>query len=254
MKKSILFLVFFILLSSFIYAVPPVQTTVSSTGNALEIVYPKGTAYKQNTTFKLHFHIYNITGTAVPSSQIRFCTIHIYNTSNSHIYQKNLSLDSNGVEYAVTLNNTFSKSAGFYPYLVWCDGTLADGYLSTVYIVTKSGDVYDNASPALLLIILLPLLFGLVLLYASFKLDAEFWTLQLTSFLLFPFMVLSSFHFGFLYLQEFYPMFTDFQNNIGKTTYIIGMIIFILFSYFAIWIIKKGFLYIQEKNKEDMGE
>lgn len=100
------------------------------------------------------------------------------------------------------------------------------------------------------LITVLPTVFGLGFMFGSAMLNDEYWHMKLASYLLFPFTILSSLHFGLLYLIDKDPTFTAWQELIGLTTNWIGWLTFIVFSYFTIWFIKTGFEYVAKKKQE----
>ena len=103
-KKNIFFIVFFlILLVTAVSAAPPFITQSSEgEGNALQIVYPKNPAFPKDQEFRLHFHIFNSSGSEVLANQVS-CFIHIYNATNRHLYEANLTDDSNQVDKTVAL-------------------------------------------------------------------------------------------------------------------------------------------------------
>ena len=114
----------------------PFQVSDTTTGS-LTIIFPKNPYFLQGQPIDLHFHIHNSTGAFMqPDVDINFCTIHIYNSSNNHLYRANMSND--GVEYEVELDSSFTEDNIAYPYMVWCDGVSEDGYASGEYLVSKS--------------------------------------------------------------------------------------------------------------------
>lgn len=147
-----------LLMISIAQAAPPglQENPVYTTG--LEIIYPQNPAFKQGENFALHFHIANITnGMPIDPSSVS-CYIHVYNGSDSHVLQKNLTIDSNGLELTTgTLNSTYSKTIGVFPYLVNCNNSASSlgGFVSTTYEITADGRYYTENSSALPFIVYL---------------------------------------------------------------------------------------------------
>lgn len=124
---------------------PPFQASDSSINNELNIIFPKNPAFLQGGNFSLHFHVYNSSGSIQTDTDVSYCTIHIYNLTNEHMLKQNLTYDGN--EWEIKLNDSLSSNIGYYPYVVWCDGVVEDGYISTTYLITRTGTIKDdNAS------------------------------------------------------------------------------------------------------------
>lgn len=132
----------FLLLIGLITAAPTKKDAQLSTGTSLEIAYPKTPAFELNKNFTLHFHVYNSTGSIRHGNKINNCSIHIYNTQNSHIIQQNLLLD--GIDYEIKLNSSTFPKAGTYAYLTQCDGINEDGFVSDSIIITNTGELTDT--------------------------------------------------------------------------------------------------------------
>jgi hypothetical protein len=128
---------FFLLFSSIAYAPKPMT---SSTNAGLTIEIPKREAFKVNTTFKLHFHVYNSTN-FIQTNKSAICLVHFYNASDNHILEQNATGDSNGYEFYVQINNTLVEKIGNYPVLIDCISKVANeaGWISDVYGITSDG-------------------------------------------------------------------------------------------------------------------
>lgn len=155
-RLNILIIIMTLLLISIVQAAPASKVTAVQTNTqGFDIVYPKNPAFMQGEGFKLHFHVFNISNGMPINPSTASCNIHIYNKSNSHILNQNLTIDSNGQEYAITLNSTMSSEIGEYPYIVMCNQTANNlgGYISNTYEVTQDGRYYSENTTALPFII-----------------------------------------------------------------------------------------------------
>ena len=137
MKKALLFLIFIIVLSSFVIAAPPFISGDFVGGMTIET-----TAYefvKQNQMFKAHFHVFNASGHPV-FNDTTSCALHLYNHSGSHIYEnENLEFDSNGQEWKADIAAGNFSDTGAYHYIAWCNDSSTGGFLASEYTVTKDG-------------------------------------------------------------------------------------------------------------------
>lgn len=143
MKKYIL-MIFMILLTTFVYA-KPVEVIQESQPGSLSIAFPSDTNFQINSPFKIHFHLYNSTGSLVLLDQGEYCTFHLYNNTNNHILEENLTLDSNQIDYH-TSEITISEK-GDYPFLLFCDTTLSqDGFIASEIRISEDGQEHDDSS------------------------------------------------------------------------------------------------------------
>lgn len=169
--KKIIYLFVFIILSMIAVAQPPDFTPQANPpGEHLEIVYPQLNLYTQNLDLDLNFHVFNSSGKLL-TSEVDFCTFHLYNSTNKHIIEMNLTLE--GDEFVAHLKN-FTHTKGQYPYVVWCvesiDGEY--GFVSDVYTIGSLQDITTNDS-SVLAIALIVLGLPFLLIYISSKLDTK---------------------------------------------------------------------------------
>jgi len=167
MKKGNLFLIImfmFILSLNLVISAPPFQTTVTS-NKGIQLEVPVIMSIEQNEDFKFHTHPYNISdGLLIPQSDIYYCMIHIYNTSNGeHIIEDNMTADSNGIDWGyIVLGGNFSE-IGEYSILFYCEvEEVIGGFFEFAIDVTKTGKEI-NTSESLIYFILF---FGVFLLFA----------------------------------------------------------------------------------------
>jgi len=174
MKKTFLVFIFVLFIIGIVNAVPHVTTLQNSNpSGTLNIEYPKNTYFQMNSPVVLHFHVYNSTGSAMFNTTTN-CSIHFYNHSGNQIIQQKLSWDSNDIEWKFDLNNTFTSERTNYPYIVWCDSTTEDGYLSNLLYIGEKTDVYSTEDK-LPVIIILVFIFA-TLFYLAKNWDFKFFT------------------------------------------------------------------------------
>jgi len=133
-----IFLVFVTTLSSIslVKALLP-QAQVSELSGDLEIAYPKYEVVKQNTTFDLHFHVFNITDYI--TNNTGNCYLHLYNTTGNHILEQQATGDSNLIDFKVEVNNKNFSDNGYYAYIIYCNTTIQSGFASGSFLVTSLG-------------------------------------------------------------------------------------------------------------------
>jgi hypothetical protein len=102
------------------------------------------------------------------------------------------------------------------------------------------------------IIILLPLILGFFLLWGANALGEEHQALKVAFFLLVPITFFASFHFATLSVIK-YLDFPELQDLIGTTTYWVGAIALILFSYFMIFIFTNATHIAAQRRQERMG-
>jgi hypothetical protein len=140
MDKKILLLMLVLLAAG--VSAQPFLTQAGSDTATLTIIYPKVSAYPVNDNFRMHFHVLNSTGYNKKTGDDSMnCSIHVYNQTDSHIVERVLNTDSNGLEWTITLNIT---QTGQFPYMVWCQSDSEDGFVSGDIYITDSGYLIDD--------------------------------------------------------------------------------------------------------------
>ena len=247
--KNIIYIIAAFIIISTVIAQPPFDVQQSGTGT-LSITYPFNPAFQLNKPFMLHFHVYNSTGTLMTDSEINFCTFHLYNFSNNHIIVQNLTYE--GVEFDIAIDTDYINASGVYPYMVYCEGIDQDGFTSGSISITNSGGNYELLEKNLFVLILIPIIFGIVLIFATYGLGDAFAPLKLAAYMLFPITILSSLHFAETYVIEMYPRYYAMQNLIAFTTNWVSWVLYIIIAVIFLWFIKTAFEYIKNKNDEEM--
>jgi len=135
----------------------------------------------------------------------------------------------------------FNFTEGEGDYIVQlCDGTTRE----------VSVEVEESSMMILAVIILLPMLLSLIMLVGAATMGENHAALRIGLFLLSIIPFFSAMHFGVLSLVEFLPAFTELQEAIGSTVYWVGIIFFVIVSYFIIYMIYALFNNLAEKKKE----
>jgi hypothetical protein len=245
--------VFVLVLALFVVpAMAAKPVTQINTGIGLQIMYPGYDSYKVNTNISLHFHVYNSTGTRLENASV-LCMFHIYNKTNDrHLFKKFLVPDD--TEHSVDINNTVTQNLGLYTYAVDCVGNTTvqkeNGFTTGSFEITNDGNIKSSEpSSFLFAIILLPMLLGLFFLYGSSQLGEDHSVFKLFLWILsFP-MFFISLNYALVTIIRFYN-FTEIEELIGSTTWIIGLILGLMIVYFIVYSLIKFFAMLEQKKQE----
>jgi len=141
MKANNVWFLFIFLVLPIVYAVPPTQ--VSDYG--LQIAVLPYEYHEQNKDFDFHAHIF-LEADGTPLTIFDNCTLHIYNSSGSHIYvnHTNTTDDIYDVEFDLPAN--LFKNTGKFSYIIQCvctgcgvDATDLGGFTRGEFTVTRTG-------------------------------------------------------------------------------------------------------------------
>jgi hypothetical protein len=170
MRTQTIFILVFLVLCSFAYAVPPFQISTSDSGFQLETT--RFTEVKQNQPFQLHIHLFNFTNGVLIKNDTAYCQFHLYNHSGHHILKANMSFDNEDeeFEYNIAAGN-FSK-VGQYAYILQCRTytRTQGGFSAGNYEVTDDGEPsIKTDTTAGLSITLLVLIISIGLFYLFFS-------------------------------------------------------------------------------------
>jgi hypothetical protein len=125
----------FFAISSFVFAVKPSSSTIST--DALIVTNPVLEYYKLGENISLHFHVFNTTGVTQNSTNLT-CQIHIYD-SDSHIVKSSLLFDGPS-DYEIALNMSLFNKVGQYPYTMYCQNKGVGGAVVDSFIITEDGE------------------------------------------------------------------------------------------------------------------
>jgi len=163
-KKVILLLLGMLLLFSFSFvsAIPPVQISDPTTG--LTISYPKIEYVKAGEEFNFHAHVFNTTNGLAVTNTSTSCFFHGYYSNGTHVIKENMTFESGGVDFAITIPAVLIVS-GRYTWIVQCSSAEAGGFISEQIVISSTGEQLETGDAIIYstLVIFLCLLFGLLL-------------------------------------------------------------------------------------------
>jgi len=171
MKKLIIFLFLFMVLSSFAIAIPPVQSLSDST-EALQIEYPKIEYGMVNTPLTWNLHIFNSSGIPIGNTSTQ-CQLHIYNNTGGHIIKAtNIPFNADEKEWYF---NTQINNTGAYSFLAFCNNSNKGGFISSAFFINDYGTVEKElggvALGVIIFLVLINLIFFLMPIFIRFVQD-----------------------------------------------------------------------------------
>jgi len=175
MKKSLLFFIFIVLLTSFAFAEPPVIQASNKEG-LISIEFP-GFLYHKPTNLTIHIHVFNYTGLPLYNDSTD-CFLHLYNQSGSHIIEDDMTFDSNMVDFYKKIPADLLKIGDSYQFIIWCNTSNIGGFISSGFQITETGNspIYSVSQtqykmlPVIIFYILVTLTFLAIGIYSK-----EFW-------------------------------------------------------------------------------
>lgn len=242
-------LLFILIVATPLLAVKPSPQLSGLTNNQLSILYPKNEFFIRGSNLTLHFHVHNASG-SVLSNSTTDCLIHVYDYKNSHIVQQKMIFD--GFDFEAKLYQNASNRSGLYPIEVYCNNSAGYyGFLSSFYEITIDGYAKDDAAgiPLIVVLVLVPLIFGFFLLYSAFNLSDEHDILKIGLYLVSFFTFVSSFNFGMVGVVKFFDM-PELQGVITTTNFVMIILFIIILFYFIIFGIKTMLANLVDKKKK----
>jgi len=179
MHKNIIYILMFILLSSFVLGAPK-PFIQASEGAVYQIETPQFSSHQVNKDFKIHAHVINVNGSIVDNTTA-YCFVHLYNKSGSHILKENMSFEE--VDFEIYLNKSYFKEEGRYWYIIQCESFSGyeGGFLAGEYVLTTTGNFESDEEEGLkaLALIVGICLSAIALLYFAFQLNEQHFILKL---------------------------------------------------------------------------
>lgn len=221
--------------------------------DVLEISVPKPLVFELNSNITSgHFHVFNSTGVLLKPVLEANCTIHIYDNLNKHLLEQNLTADSNGVDFKVTLNQSYFSQSGEFGFIIWCYSPDESGFYSSSFFVTNSGSVYEDHSGLLAMVILTVGMTGLLFMFGNMLDNKNDWSQALKLFCniiaLFILLAGSGFTLRALYLFD-YP---SSLINIAGVIYFTMLFTVTPILIILLWMFMKNLMeFYQELTKGD---
>lgn len=179
--------------------------------NGLQLFTPQVNAVKQNTDFKAHIHVVNITnGLNLPNDEVS-CYGHLYNSTGHHTMQVNIEKDSNGLEHELLIDKGNFSINGDYTSYIWCNDSTSGGEVKGFFMVTPNGKEEPSGIVivfySLLFLIIISSLIGMVIFNIGKFAEKEYnlWYLiaNVSGYiLLFGFFILSKQYLGNQFIDE----------------------------------------------------
>jgi len=137
--KFLFFVLLFLGFPMFAYAQPPFQEIISDSQYLIET--PLFRFHEINTDYLLHAHVINSTSGAIITNETAYCFIHLYNINGSHILQKNMSFDNNGIEFELLIGASNFTTINENWFILQCQNydNKVGGIISGNYYVTETG-------------------------------------------------------------------------------------------------------------------
>lgn len=249
--KYILFLLLTIFISFSVMAVNP-HTLIDSTaqsGGGIIIRYITVPELISADALGFHFHVFNSSGYILTNTTAD-CNIHIYNNSNTQILKQNAVFD--GGVFEINLGSNITNRVGTYNYIFTCNSTNEAGFVGHYFNIVDMETTETVSGEVLSVMILLPFIFGLMLLIGSFALDPAEHPVLRTFMMLLSFMTyFISTWIGIQTIIKYYN-FPDLQDSTTTAVFIFGVVMFIILSYFMIYSFYKAVHISAQKKKEMM--
>ena len=150
--KIISFLLFFILLSSFVVAQPGWASQLDESFNEFIIVEKiKPKFHKLNTDYNIHIQLYNSENGILINGSDATCNYNLFSSSNQWNYiVENGTFYDQGLWLNASIDSSLLTNMGEYTILVWCEclscGDSVGGFTKHSFYISPHGDapIYFN--------------------------------------------------------------------------------------------------------------
>ena len=248
--KPILFIFVFLIMIAAALAVQP-QISVPTTTTSLTIVYGQSDCFKIGNTINYNFDVLDANYSKL-SNVTTNCTFYMAQTNGSLITSGRPVYDATAKFWYYPINGT-DLERGIYSTYIYCVKSASEaGFESQSYQFTTMGVCPAEDKSPLAAIILIPILFGILLMLASFLLDDDHKVLKIILFLFSYITIFISLWLGLSTLGRYYG-FVDMQQNIGTLTWIFGIAFFVIISYFLIYAFIMSIQAAAQKKREKLG-
>ena len=246
---NIFFILFFVLL-----VVVPIGRAQTSSFEPLSNNYLSLTS-NEKPAFKLGEEIIWRTYVLNTSQQLTGndtnCYLRLYNSTNA--LTADISLFPSNDAYLNVLNSSVMSDLGKHDYVVFCNSSSQVGFVEGSFDVTVDGLTKDSAPTGLLAaIVLLPMLFGFLLLFWAHSLNPdEHGIFKIFLSLLSAVSIFVSLQFALVSIIKVY-YFPALQEAIGSTVFWMGWMFVVFMFYFIIYIMVKAFDSMKKKKQENL--
>lgn len=194
--------------------------------------------------------VYNTTGLALGNDSTD-CLFMLHESTGNELLNTIPEFNVSMQEWRTKVDSTYLSNNQDYQYSVYCNTTGLGGEIREAFQVTTGGREPGNPGATEAFIVLLPLLFCALLIYATLKMnDKQHGTLKYFMYFLIPPSFWASMHIATEVIIEFFPTWESFIETLAFYTQISGWIAGILFAYFFIWLFMTIIKYVAEKKKK----
>lgn len=171
-KRGILIgLVICLFLIPFLSAQPPASQIVD-TGCEIEVALYGDIPINQDFVFHVH-PVNTTTGSGeaqMLSNSEGYCYLHLYNQTN-HLYEENMSADSNGLDWETRIKGANFSTFGEFPFVVQCIYESSNCLFRGTLMVTQTGyETTEGEATIYLILTLVVLVIFLLALFIQLKL------------------------------------------------------------------------------------
>jgi hypothetical protein len=233
LNKTFFFSFFFLLLIvSSVSAENPFYRNGASA--ELYVTAPFKETYKFNEDVVFRSYVFDSVGDSLVGVDAS-CSLKVYNSSNALTLDSALS--SSGDAYLLVLNNSVLSSFGQYDYVVACNSSNESGFVNSFFDVNWDGESKSDNPILMGFLILLPMLFGFLLLWWAISLESdEHNGFKIILSLLSTIGIFVSLHFALVGIIKFY-YFPELQGLIGSTVYWMTWVFIVFIFYWFIYFI-----------------
>jgi len=248
--KEMIWICMFILLAVGVMAVQP-QIAVPTAPSALTVVYPKTECIKMVEDSYFNFDVLDANYSKL-TNVTATCAYYVANQQGTLIVSGSPTYDDTYQFWNFLLNHTLITEENTYNFYIYCNKTASEnGFVSLTYQLTKQGVCGADDKSPITALILVPLLFGILLLIGSFMFGEDHAILKIALFLISYLTIFISLWFGVQSLVKYYG-FADLQEVIGTTVWIFGIIFFVILSYFLVYAFIQGVEAAAQKKRKEM--
>lgn len=171
-KGGVIPLLFLIILTLNVLAVPPFQTSATEESNFLTIVYPQSLQYELKTKTTLPFDILDSNYTRLTNSNVN-CSFFAVDFKGLAISSGNLTYDTSLMYWYYNLTEAETYNVGTFSFYVYCSSASLNenGFISLTYDVIEEPTGFDKIYQGWFFFAYLIIMFVLIAFMHTFKDD-----------------------------------------------------------------------------------